>query len=1317
MSNGLLYIAGLLTLVLAALFAVPYFVDWNGYRGVFEEEATRILGREVRVGGDVNLRLLPAPFVRFEKLRIADPTGTTGDPFFRAESFTMKLSVPPLLKGIIEANEIELKRPILRLALDQDGGGNWRTLSITPGALPFVPSDVTLQSVRIKDGLVKLYGPKGIDFAELDGLNGELKADSIDGPFSFKGTFGWKGSPRELRVATGVTDASGAIRFKAIVRGEKQANAYTVDGRLLDLKGRPRVEGDITAKLELDTPQATAHGGVLQQLASAESPSVDFKAVFAGDASGLRLDNIALSFERVGQPQLITGAATASWAENLKVDLSLASRWLDLDRIAGAGPAESPVDITRSFVDAVMESLPTEAQTDVRFDLDQASLGGEPVSDVRIGVARDKGAILLKELRAALPGGSKLALYGTMADGAAGAARTFQGELALRGTSLARFLKWAAKHEGVTETVRADGPYALQGRLGMSANAIDLTEAGAEIGGEALTGEVHYRGGARKRLGLVLTGQQIDANRMWPAGVGYVKSLLVGAHASGAESNGDEPQSRPSWLDATKSDLSLRLRAGRLLTGSQPLRDVDMDIAVEQGRLAMRACKFVTDDGLAVDLEGDVADVTGEPQGALRWVFSAPTRDAYAAFVRLWDLPEDAAARAMPYAALAPMRLAGTIRLGGRSKTAADIAADGSVDGGRMAVSARLDGGLGGWRDAASDVSITINSANVVRAFDALTMRAAKRGPEPQPLDGEIFFKAVGVPTSGLLTTATVKAPGLFFAYDGELTLPADGERKFNGDLRISSREVGDILALGGLGTGGALRGVPIIGTVKMVSASHAIELKPQQLAVANSKVDGTMALAYPGDNGPAIVTAQLNVDKASIPGLLSVVLDRGATAAVEAEPAAQGKSIWPESAFDFAALDGVEGKLGITFGSLVLEDGMALGNAQLDVTLAPGKVGITKLEGSALGGSLKAALAIERAPGGASLAGDVRLTGAHLQQAASPAAASNGTAQLTLELSGRGATPGGLIAVATGKGELELGDMMMRVPTPLAVVSASEAVLSGAAGGSGDELVAAVRDKITDGEVVVGPRKIPIEVADGAVRLAAFTLPSAAGTTTVTTTVDLSSLMVDSAWLLEPKAPDMPQPDKPRNGALPSVNVVYVGPLKDAWTLEPRISADQLERELAIRKMEFDADQLERLHRLDAERARRAAEHGAVAPAPGAPAMAAPTAQPVRPAAPAQPMIVPQSSTPLAPVPIAPVPLGEQAPAGVGGHVPELEARIPPLETQTTDPGAVTADGTDPAVVDPNAAPQAAARPRRAARRQMPAGEQVLRALQNSTN
>ena len=86
MSNFFIALAVFLITVIGALFAVPYFVDWNGYRGVFEEEATRLLGREVRVGGAVNLHLLPTPYFRFEKVRIADTSVNLQEPFFRAEA-------------------------------------------------------------------------------------------------------------------------------------------------------------------------------------------------------------------------------------------------------------------------------------------------------------------------------------------------------------------------------------------------------------------------------------------------------------------------------------------------------------------------------------------------------------------------------------------------------------------------------------------------------------------------------------------------------------------------------------------------------------------------------------------------------------------------------------------------------------------------------------------------------------------------------------------------------------------------------------------------------------------------------------------------------------------------------------------------------------------------------------------------------------------------------------------------------------------------------------------------------------------------------
>ena len=113
MNRFLLIIGGLLVGLLAALFVVPVFVDWTRYRGAFEEEATRLLGRDVRVGGKVNLRLLPAPYVRFEKVRISDADATLGEPFFRAEAFTLWLA--PTICSPLDKREGSPDRELLAL--------------------------------------------------------------------------------------------------------------------------------------------------------------------------------------------------------------------------------------------------------------------------------------------------------------------------------------------------------------------------------------------------------------------------------------------------------------------------------------------------------------------------------------------------------------------------------------------------------------------------------------------------------------------------------------------------------------------------------------------------------------------------------------------------------------------------------------------------------------------------------------------------------------------------------------------------------------------------------------------------------------------------------------------------------------------------------------------------------------------------------------------------------------------------------------------------------------------------------------------------
>jgi uncharacterized protein involved in outer membrane biogenesis len=1285
MSNGLLYIAGLLSLALAALFAVPYFVDWNGYRGVFEEEATRILGREVRVGGNVNVRLLPSPYVSFEKLRIADPTGVTGEPFFRAESFTMRLSVPPLLKGIVEANEVVLEEPVLRLAVDEHGAGNWRSFSIAAGSLPFVPAGVTLQSVKITDGTLALHGPKGTGVAELDGLHGELKADSISGPYAFRGMAEWQGGEREVRIATNAADADGSVRFKATVRSIGSTSTYVADGRLSDLQGKPRIDGNINAKLALE--HAAPAGG------SEQMPLVDFKAEVAGDAMGLRLDNIALAFENVGQPQLISGNALAHWADVLTVNLNLSSRWLDLDRVAKAPDAvTTPFETGRDFVTAVLGALPKQADSTVTFNLDQATLGGEAVSGVRLEVGRTGGALMLNRLRAGLPGGAKLALDGTIED--ATQEQAFRGDLTLHGTSLARFLQWAVKDESLVTAMRNEGAFSVQGDLALSERGFQLTGAGAEIGGRPMTGELSYTKGERPRFAVKLDAQELDAVNLWPATMGSLHSVLTGT--------ANEYKPHFAWLDAGKSDIHVNLRAGTVITAKDRLRDVDVDVSVEQGRMTVRGVDFVTDDGLRIDVEGAVADITGAPKGALHWVFSAPTADAYRTLAALLELPEASHA----YGILAPMRLAGSLNLGERQPGAADVLVDGSAHGsGRLVLSARLDGGLGNWRDAPADISATVDGTDIATVLEALGSRAQQHASTTQAHPGEVYFKAVGIPSNGMTTTAAARGQSMFLGYDGKVAFPASAPRALDGELRVSAASFNDAISAAGFGGGASLQGKQVVGTFKVASADRTLQLQTQQLEIGGSKIAGTLALASPSEGLP-ILTGELDVDSATLTGLLATVVDAKQPTEDPAgdEPLTAGKHLFPEHPFDFAILDRVEAKLGIEFGTLEITDGMAIRNARAQIELEPGKLAVTKLTGKALDGDVESSLVLERAPGGASASGTLRIAEMHAKKATSGA---DGLASLSLQFSGRASTPGALVSVASGKGELKLGEMSLHAPTPLAVIAASEAVLTGEAGGAGEMLIETLQQKFDAADVAIGPRTIPIEIADGAAKLALVTLDSPGGTTKVETTVDLASLFVDSAWVAEPRAPDASAAGVPHKNALPSVGVVYTGPLAKLWSLERRITAEPLERELAIRRMELDADQLERLHRADSERARREEERRRAEEAD-------------RGALPRDPAPDPDEAPDANALPAA----SENSPSVAAPAIPPSSASAPGLLVPSA-PGGVPAQAVAPVPLpsdSPNgtvtpATPQstgATYRPRRQ-QKNMPAGEQVLRQLNNS--
>ena len=1242
MNNALLYLGGILITALAVLFAVPRFVDWNSYRGIFEEEATRILGREVRVGGDVNLRLLPAPFVSFEKIRIADVGDDGGNSIIRAESFTMWLSVPPLLRGMLEAHKVELRRPVINLAINAEGSGNWRTLAVTPGTLPFAPKDVALQSVAIQDGAVIVTGPSHDELARFDDINGELNADALEGPYKFKGTVSWDGALRHLKVATAKRDANGDLRFKAAVDVADSANAYVLDARLSDLKGAPTLEGDLTAKLNLAAgakpaslepavapapppePNAPPEDMAPAAPGSAPQPSpaapqatttetavpataggatgFELKSKVKGTALGVALEDLSVSLEAGTTPQLITGRAQFGWAGKTELDVSLASRWLDLDRLARTSEARMPLDAARSYFEALAAALPAAADTNALLEFDQLTLGGEPVSNVRLAAARSGGPLELKGVRADLPGGVRLDLDGVLTPGAK--VPNLDGTLFVSGKSLMRFLAWGLGKPQVGRE-RADGPFSLDGRFALGNGTLALTDATVDFSGTPVEGSLTLDLGERRRIAIAVEGPRIDVAQ-FGAGVmdlARLRRILFGTDAAGGDPAEAPPSAESAAFDPAGSDLALVLKVAELVDGARTLKDVDLDIRLERGTLSIPRLRFATPEGLSIDAEGEATEVPANPKGAVRGLVSAPSAEAARAFAALLGAGDGADDLLGRIAGLAPLRLAGTLELAGGPTNANALRVDGTLGGGRFAASLRLDGGRAQWRTTPLDLKVTADSPDVAKLITALSGVTIGGSGAPLPSrDGRVLIKAAGVPSEGLLAFADVKADGLSIGYRGQVRLAKPGETGLDGALEIAVPDARIALALAGLRVAEGAAGVPLNGSIGVRRTGSVLRLESEAVRLGESTVSGHTTLAA-GDSGRTTIDASLAADKASFAQLLAPLLGASEASDVlaaltpppprlaprSAAEAPAAAVIWPERAFDLGLLDHVDGKIVLAIGALALEPGLTLGNARLAAELSPQGIKVTRLDGDAVGGRLKAALDMTRAPAGIGLSGKLRID-VSSKPAAEDDAQPGDTAAFAVTFSSRALSPAALMAAMSGSGELSVGDATLNGNSPAAVSQVARAALTGQGPSGGAALAEAIGAALKQGEVNLGKLTIPVEISDGALKLKKVQIEMADGRSSFVTAVELATMRLDSEWQIAPKL-DKGLAADPTRALLPPVTVVYTGKLSELASLAPQISAGALERELVVRKMEIDVGELERLRKLDEARARKDAE------------------------------------------------------------------------------------------------------------------------------
>lgn len=1220
MNNGLLYLGSFFVMILAALFGAPYVIDWNGYRGVFEEEASKVLGRDVRVGGAVNVRFLPTPFVSFEKVRLADTTGQTGEPFIRADSFTMRLALSPLLRGAFEANEIELTRPVLSLALDGEGSGNWASLTLRPAELPFIPQNVALHSVRIIDGTVAVHGRDGENVGRVESLFGELSAESLSGPFNFKGGGRISGTERRIKIATDAAGADGSVRLRASLHGAEGADSYAFDGTLRDFPSRPSVAGELTGKLHL--PPALKSDGTP---GPEPAPVFDLKTPVAAGAQSAQFEAIELDFASTSEPQSLKGKGSAQWGgATPRFDVNLAAPWLDLDALSTVkGEAASLAGLKQLLLSFLASQSGSAA---VRVDLaaDQVKFGGEHAGALRLSAASDGDRVEIRELSGGLPGSARFDVSGKLSRGADPAAqqgeRVFEGEARVRGVNFARVQAFARK-SGVDIDVRSEGPFWISGRVRASNDRFELTEARADFSGQFLSGDLKIETGTKSKLSLSVIADKLDTDAFFPA-----KFKRAGAAARTAL--GLSPADAASAADTTR----LRLSAGKLIHEGMTYQDVEAEIATDGATFDVPDLQATLPSGARVKVSGRVD--TAAARGTLSYEAQAGTSAAVAELARLARIADIVSE---PRLAMLPtLNIAGLVKMGHRHARSVDVTIDGLVGPARVTGEGGLDDGFAGWRT--SPVRLGLNAsapqlADILRlaGSDAEVVRGLDTGA------AQANFNLSGVLSDAGMSLAELRSEAFTATLSGTLTAPDNAAFRYaargtiNGDGRAA-------LALLGISAPAGVGGTILSGPVEIASGDAGLTVTSGGIKAASATLKGQVSVSSAADGRK--LSGDLNVDRASVAGLIAVLTEGQDLAAVVSDDAAA--AVWPEAHFDMRGLEKLQGALKLAVGQLEVSEGLTVRDVSGMFAFAPGSVKATDVKATAANGPLTLTAAVTKSPFGVtlegSLAADADLSAVH--------AGASGRARIELEGTGRGLSAANIFSDFTGKGLIKFADARHRGGAPALVSDAADAVLTGRAPSDIEAVSVALESGLASSSLAIGTRTVPLTVTRGDVKVDPFTIETPRGRARITTTASLSTLAVDSEWRIAALASPLPPPPeagpdwKPATkGPLPDVAFIYTGSLGNLAALDVALDVQDLQRELAVRQMERKVEELDvlrkndearQLQELERRKAMEAARAEAAAAAAAARAQAQAEARARAQAEPAEdkmPPVLPQSN------------------------------------------------------------------------------------------
>ncbi|OWK23713.1 hypothetical protein AJ87_29110 [Rhizobium yanglingense] len=249
---------------------------------------------------------------------------SNGQPTVQIEQFAMDAELAPFLSGEALIFDMRVVNPKLRLRLLKDGTLDWMR-----GSRPEIPAKtVVLESVHVTGGDVQFIDDQSGRARSITGLNAEMSARSLAGPWRIEGDAALDGEHGSFSISSGQPDETGALQVRTQLIPDQRPVKIDLDGQLKLADRKPNYQGLMSAAVE-------NRGAAKSDDKNALPPRL--KGRFELTNERIRLSEYRMEIGSVDDPYVITGEATLDTGNAPEFLLIADGQQIDVNRIGNQG--------------------------------------------------------------------------------------------------------------------------------------------------------------------------------------------------------------------------------------------------------------------------------------------------------------------------------------------------------------------------------------------------------------------------------------------------------------------------------------------------------------------------------------------------------------------------------------------------------------------------------------------------------------------------------------------------------------------------------------------------------------------------------------------------------------------------------------------------------------------------------------------------------------------------------------------------------------------------------------------------------------------